>query len=218
VYADANEDVLRPRLRVFDEHVEVAVVRKDPGVEELVLGVESTASLVGFHQITVRVRTLRILVQILHVRVRGRAVEVEVVLLDVLSVISLAVGQAEQPFLDDGVVAIPKRKREPCPTVFRSDTVPIFSRGFLPRAHRSSASVRRHSQLQGPRSTSRIQAQVAASRRRAPSIVVTIHALPRPDHAGLMWRIGAPRRSETRCRPRRSHAIPRAHSADANPA
>ena len=44
-----------------------------------------------------------------------RAVEVEVVLLDVLPVVALAVGQAEQAFLEDRVLAVPQgqRKAEP---------------------------------------------------------------------------------------------------------
>jgi len=36
-----------------------------------------------------------------------RAVEVEIVFLDVLAVIALAVGQAEQALLENGVVAVP---------------------------------------------------------------------------------------------------------------
>ena len=43
---------------------------------------------------------------------RGRAVEVEVVFLDVFAVIALAVGQSEQPFFEDGIVAIPQRQAE----------------------------------------------------------------------------------------------------------
>src|SRR5215467_8163463 len=41
-----------------------------------------------------------------------RAVEVEVVLLGVLAVIALAVGQTEDPLLDDRVRAVPERERE----------------------------------------------------------------------------------------------------------
>ena len=37
-----------------------------------------------------------------------RTVEIEVVFLDVLAVVALAVGQAEQPFLEDRVFAIPQ--------------------------------------------------------------------------------------------------------------
>ena len=42
----------------------------------------------------------------------GVDVEVEVVLLDVLAVIALAVGEAEEPLLEDRVAAVPQRERE----------------------------------------------------------------------------------------------------------
>jgi hypothetical protein len=45
------------------------------------------------------------------VRVRRRAVDVKVVLLDVLTVIAFRVGQAKQPFLQDPVPAIPQGQR-----------------------------------------------------------------------------------------------------------
>src|SRR5204863_4937461 len=43
---------------------------------------------------------------------RRRAVEVEVVLLHVLTVVALAVGQAEQPLLEDRVLSVPEPERE----------------------------------------------------------------------------------------------------------
>ena len=43
---------------------------------------------------------------------RRRRVEVEVVLLDVLAVVAFAVGQAEQPLLEDRVLAVPQRDGE----------------------------------------------------------------------------------------------------------
>ena len=42
----------------------------------------------------------------------GVRVEVEVVLLHVLAVVALAVGQAEQPLLEDRILAVPQRQRE----------------------------------------------------------------------------------------------------------
>jgi hypothetical protein len=49
---------------------------------------------------------LGILVQVLHVGMRGRAVEVEIVFLTVFAVIGLAVRQAEHTFFEDGIFAI----------------------------------------------------------------------------------------------------------------
>ena len=105
---DAHEDVFGRALGVLDEHVEIAVVVEDAGVEELVLHLVAGAPAVRLHQVAVGIGRLRVLVEVLHVRVRRRAVEVEVVLLDVLAVVALAVGQAEQPLLEDRVLAVPQ--------------------------------------------------------------------------------------------------------------
>ena len=43
---------------------------------------------------------------------RRRGVEVEIALLDVLAVVALGVGQAEEPLLEDGVAAVPQRQGE----------------------------------------------------------------------------------------------------------
>ena len=67
---------------------------------------------IGFDDGYVRVLGLRILVEVLHVRVSRRAIEAEVVLLDVLAVIPFAVAQSEQAFLEDGVAPVPQRERE----------------------------------------------------------------------------------------------------------
>src|SRR3989442_1712101 len=74
-----------------------------------------------YPQRRVRVRALRILVEVLHVGVRRRAVEVEVVLLDVLGVVALVAGDAEQALLEDGVAAIPEGQREAEPLVIVRD-------------------------------------------------------------------------------------------------
>ena len=70
---------------------------------------------VRLDQVRVGILALRVLVEVLHVRVRRRAVEVEVVLLDVLAVVALAVGQSEQALLQDGVALVPERQREAQP-------------------------------------------------------------------------------------------------------
>src|SRR6516162_2293147 len=51
-----------------------------------------------------------------------RAVEIEVVLLDVFPVIALAIGQAEQPLLQDLVLAIPQGNGKTQPLVVVTDT------------------------------------------------------------------------------------------------
>ena len=63
-----------------------------------------------------------ILVQILHVGVRRRAVDVEVVLLDVLAVVALAVGEPEQPLFQDRVPLVPERERKAQPLLVVGDS------------------------------------------------------------------------------------------------
>src|SRR6516162_6795005 len=77
---------------------------------------------VGIYQIYIGIRTLRILVEVLHVRVSGCAVQVEIIFLDVLPVIGLAVGQPERPFLDYRVLAVPQGQRKTQPLVIVAET------------------------------------------------------------------------------------------------
>src|SRR6516225_11159260 len=66
---------------------------------------------------------------------RRRAVEEEVVLLDVLPVVSLGAGQAEEPFLEDGVGLVPERKGEAQqPVIVTDPQQPVFSPTVCPRA------------------------------------------------------------------------------------
>ena len=110
--ADADQDVLGIDLGKLDDDVEVAILIEDPGVEQLELEILARAPPVLAEQLLVGVRPLRILVEHLRVRMGGRAVEIEVVLLDVLAVIALAVGEPEHSLLEDRVLAVPQRERE----------------------------------------------------------------------------------------------------------
>src|SRR5262249_16392596 len=55
------------------------------------------------------------------VGVRRRGVEVVVQLLDILAVVGLAVGQAEEAFLEDRVTAVPERQRQTQPLFLVAD-------------------------------------------------------------------------------------------------
>src|ERR1700749_825027 len=55
---------------------------------------------------------LRVLVEVALVAVRRQVIDVEVVLLDVLTVISFGIGQAEQALLQDRVPLVPQRKSQ----------------------------------------------------------------------------------------------------------
>src|SRR5277367_3881875 len=111
-YADFDQQIVGRRFRIFNKNVEVAVVVEDAGVEQLVFLFVARALAVGLDEVVVRIGAMRVLVEVLHVGVRGSAVEVEVVLLYVLAMITFAVGQAEKPLLEDRILAVPQRNRE----------------------------------------------------------------------------------------------------------
>src|SRR4030095_12886685 len=112
VDSDEHEDVIRPRLRVFHEHVEIAVVIEDAGVEQLELGSVLAPAPVLLHELRVREFPLRILVEHSQVGMRRSGVEVVVKLLSVLAVVALGVGQSENAFLEDRVFTIPQSERK----------------------------------------------------------------------------------------------------------
>ena len=112
VNADLDQEVFGGFLGILHEDVEISILIEHAGVEQFVLEFVPAPPSACVDQVVVRVGGLRILVEVLHVRVGRRAVEVEVVLLDVLAVIALAVGQAEEPLLEDRVLAVPQGQRE----------------------------------------------------------------------------------------------------------
>ena len=112
VNRDAHQHVVDMRLRVLDEHIEVAVLIEHPCVGQLVFWLGARAALAFLHEQGIRIRALRILVEHLQVRVRRRRVEVVVELLHVLAMIAFAVRQAEQALLEDRVAAVPQRQRQ----------------------------------------------------------------------------------------------------------
>ena len=109
---DPDEHVVRRRLGVFHEDVEVAVGLEHARVGELELGVVSPAPPVFLDEPPVRELRLRVLVQRLHVRVRRRRIEIEVALLDVLAVVAFRPAQAEEPLLQNRVAPVPQGDRE----------------------------------------------------------------------------------------------------------
>ena len=104
---DANENILVVGFGVFDENVEVAIFAEDAGVEEFEFWLRATAALIFFHQPSVRKFSLRILIQILHVTMRWRGVEIKIIFFDVLAVIAFVAREAKNTFFEDWVAAIP---------------------------------------------------------------------------------------------------------------
>src|SRR5262249_51557312 len=114
---DLDQDIFRRFLGILDEDVEVPVVVEDSRVEQLVFRLVPPALPACLDEIGIGIGLLRILVEILHVRVRRSTVEVEVVLFYVLAVVALAVGESEQPLLQDRVFPVPEGQRETEPLV-----------------------------------------------------------------------------------------------------
>ena len=84
------------------------MVIEDAGLEQLILGPGAAAPAVLLDQLMIRKLLLRVLVQHLHVAVCGSVIEVEVVLLYILTMIAFARRQAEHPLFQNGVSAIPE--------------------------------------------------------------------------------------------------------------
>src|SRR5262249_21698926 len=99
----------------------VALVLEDACVNQLELRLLASASSVLLDDLRVRELTLRVLIERPHVRVSRGAVQVEVVLLDVLAVVALGARQAEQPFLQNRVLFVPERQGEADPLVAVAD-------------------------------------------------------------------------------------------------
>ena len=105
---DDGVDVVGIRLGVLDRDVEEPAVLEDPGLRDLVFRPVAPARQVLAHQRLVGERRLRVAVELLEVGVARDRVEVVVDLLDVLAVVALLIGQAEQAFLEDAVAPVPQ--------------------------------------------------------------------------------------------------------------
>src|SRR5215472_2040101 len=109
---DSNEDVFHVGFGIFDKDVEIAVVGKNPRIEQFKSRLAAATPRVFFDQLFVRKPGLRIFVQHAHVAVRGSRIEIEIALLHILAVIALIPGEAKQAFLEDGIAPVPERHRE----------------------------------------------------------------------------------------------------------
>ncbi len=107
---DFDENVFNVGLGVFEEDIEVAVLREDARIEQLELGLGTATLLVFFQELEVRELGLGIFVEHAHVAVCGSGVQIEIALLDILAVVALIAGEAEEPLFEDRILAIPKAK------------------------------------------------------------------------------------------------------------
>src|SRR5262245_50281800 len=109
---DADQNILRARLGVLNENVEIAIVIENPRVDQFEFEVMFAAAAVFFRQALVGKLTLRVLVEKFHVGVRRRRIEIEIIFLDVFAVIAFVAGEAEEALLENRVLAVPEGQRE----------------------------------------------------------------------------------------------------------
>ena len=109
---DLQQNVVGGGLGVFNHHVEIAALVEYAGIDKLELAVGHAARRVFRHQPVVREGGLRIFVQHPHVGMRRRTIEEVVEFLDVLAMIALGVGEAEQTLLQNRVVLVPQSEAD----------------------------------------------------------------------------------------------------------
>lgn len=130
-----DEEVFWPGLGVFEKDIEVTLLVKDPGVQQLELEILVAAAAVLLDQPLIGIGGLGIFVQHPHVAVSGCAVQVEVYFLDVFAVVPLRPGQAEQPLFEDRVLAVPAGESETQVLLAVADTrEPVLSPAVHPAA------------------------------------------------------------------------------------
>ncbi len=121
MHGDAAQDVFGTGLGVLHLDVEITVVGKDARIDQLILHFMRGPGPVGRHQVVVGELGLRVLVEVALIAVRRQVVDVEVVLLDVLTVVALGIGQAEQALLQDRIPLIPQRDSQAQPLFVVAD-------------------------------------------------------------------------------------------------
>src|SRR5262249_25179540 len=107
-----HQQVVRPALGILNNDVKIAVIIKDAGIEQLELRLVSATAAVLLHEPSVWELALRVLVEHFQVGMGRRGVQVVVDLFHVFAVIALAVGQAEEPLLQNRIATVPKGQRQ----------------------------------------------------------------------------------------------------------
>src|SRR5207237_3579099 len=98
----------RSGLGIFRENVEVAIPIEDAGVGQLELAIALAPPSVLPHQLVVGELSLGVLIEGLQIGMGGGRIEVEVGFLDILAVVALGAGEAEEPFLQNRIPAVPQ--------------------------------------------------------------------------------------------------------------
>src|ERR1700741_1955455 len=110
VRGDSNEDVFRDGLGILDDDIKITVFVEDVRIKQLKFGVLFGTAPIFLQQLSIGISSLRIFVKEFHVGMRGRAVEMEVILLHIFAVISFVACQPEETFLEDRIDLVPECK------------------------------------------------------------------------------------------------------------
>src|SRR5277367_4279917 len=100
-HGNLDQDVFDVRFGVLREYVKIAVLEKNSGIHQFILGILPRTPVVLIDQLLVGIGGLRIFIKRAQVAVRRRRIEIEVTFFDVFAVIALIAGQAKEPLFKD---------------------------------------------------------------------------------------------------------------------
>ena len=109
---DLDQHVFRVEFGVLDEHIEIAVLREDARIQQFELRLFAAPLRVHLDELLIGIGGVRVFVEGFHVGMAGCGVEIEVVLLDIFTVIALRSSQPKKTLFEDGVFPVPERKSE----------------------------------------------------------------------------------------------------------
>src|ERR1051326_4507937 len=109
---NTNANVFYTGFRILDKYIEVAALVEHSCIEQLEFGLIFAAPAIFSCELGIRILGLRIFVEVLHVGVGRRGIEVEVIFLYVFTMIALVAGDAEKPLLKNRIAPIPKSQRK----------------------------------------------------------------------------------------------------------
>src|SRR5690606_32940674 len=106
---DLNANIVGIGLCIFDKKIKIAVFVKNAGVDEFEFIVGFCPACVLFVKQFIGRFGLRVFVEVFHMGMRRRVVQIVIAFLYVFAVIALRPAQAEEAFLEDRIVSVTKR-------------------------------------------------------------------------------------------------------------
>src|SRR5215510_12608484 len=104
---DAYADIFRAGLGILDKDVKIALRIEDARIEQFILPLIMAPLSTLLDELLIGIGLLRIFIEILHIGMRWRGVEIEIVLLHILAMIGLRRDQAKQPLFQNRIFTIP---------------------------------------------------------------------------------------------------------------